>query len=344
MSITSRRELPTPTLGDRPAAACLLVPHGQGYIKSIQALELWRMHMDKTGSALDAELDKTETGRYGHKCVVCQKTMTRGADDHLKSKSHWTELCKKVGKNMPQPRLALEKGKSWWQEFSIPQGKCLLNHLTGGLEIAGAEPAGYTSGCNGAANGASSSSASSQSSSADAAAIMIVPHYTTWRQVLSESLETWLKFMEPAATVLEEQVPHSYDCVCTVCGNKVMTSGAKHHLTSQGHWQNLIDKMQTLSWDLPPDSMTGCWPWVQEIPTPSGTYIFNHITMGQLLKKTRKVGPTKLPTTYEEFIAEREAIIAEALALLREQDVEIRRLRLQVALSDCGDYQRRSSR
>ena len=32
--------------------------------------------------------------------------------------------------------------------------RCILNHLTGGLEIAGAEPVGYASGCNGAANGA----------------------------------------------------------------------------------------------------------------------------------------------------------------------------------------------
>ena len=48
---------------------------------------------DKTGSTLDAELEKT--GRYDHECVVCQKAMTRGAGDHLKSKNHW-----KLGKHL----------------------------------------------------------------------------------------------------------------------------------------------------------------------------------------------------------------------------------------------------
>ncbi|CAE7528935.1 unnamed protein product [Symbiodinium sp. CCMP2592] len=286
----------------RPAGGCLLVPHSQGYIKSIQALELWRMHMDKTGSALDGELEKT--GRYDHECIVCQKAMTRGAGDHLKSKNHWAELWKKVGKNMPQPDLVLEKGKPWWQEFVVPQGKCILNHLTGGLEIAGAEPAGYASGCNGAANGAVSMPATpaaapvqpesepgappSQplSPSADAAG-MIVPHGTTWRQALSESKDKWRTFMEPAATVLEQKVPNSYECMCTVCDNKVMTRGAKDHLTSQGHWKNLWDKMQKLNRDLPPDNVAcqmTARPWVQEFPTASGKYVFNHLTAGQMLQ------------------------------------------------------------
>ena len=76
-------------------------------------------------------------------------------------------------------------------------------------------------------------------------------------------------------------MPNSYECVCTVCDNKVMTRGAKDHLLSQGHWilglvevcknvgnvlqcdrilamimrKNLWDKMQKLNRDLPPDNV-----------------------------------------------------------------------------------------
>ena len=55
---------------------------------------------EKTGAELDRELEKT--GRYDHQCIVCQKAMTRGAYEHLKSKNHWllgaglirTRMCK----------------------------------------------------------------------------------------------------------------------------------------------------------------------------------------------------------------------------------------------------------
>ena len=50
---------------------------------------------EKTGLALDKELEKT--GRYDHRCNVCNKAMARGAGDHLKSKGHWQLGCIRMG-------------------------------------------------------------------------------------------------------------------------------------------------------------------------------------------------------------------------------------------------------
>ena len=44
---------------------------------------------DKSAKLLEEELSQ-RTNRWDHQCQVCDKAMTRGAEDHFKSKGHWS--------------------------------------------------------------------------------------------------------------------------------------------------------------------------------------------------------------------------------------------------------------
>ena len=44
---------------------------------------------DKSAKLLEEELSQ-RTNRWDHPCQVCDKAMTRGAEDHFKSKGHWS--------------------------------------------------------------------------------------------------------------------------------------------------------------------------------------------------------------------------------------------------------------
>mmetsp|Transcript_50138 Transcript_50138/g.117027 ORF Transcript_50138/g.117027 Transcript_50138/m.117027 type:complete len:749 (-) Transcript_50138:89-2335(-) len=270
----------------RPANG-MLVDHDQSYAKNINQLELWKRQMDKTGEALDRELEKT--GRYDHVCAVCTKAMTRGAGDHLKSKNHWSELWKKVGSNMPSPEKVVDLSEPgpWWQEFVIPAGKCRLNHLTGALLVS--DP-GMSAPLGGSGPPATAPGQPEPEPLAPPSPIgsggLILDHNHSWRQAW-DTKDKWRAFMDQPSGILEQQVPNTWDSPCEVCDKKIMTRGAKDHLQSQNHWKMLWDKMQKLCRDLPPDHVAcqmTARPWVQEFQTPSGVYVFNHLTGGQLLR------------------------------------------------------------
>jgi len=92
----------------------------------------------------------------------------------------------------------------------------------------------------------------------------------------------WRTYMTQPAKALEDFLyirTKSWDHFCNICSRAM--SGAQDHLTSQGHWKALWQRVQPLP---PPQIAVVMEPgrtWVQVYEVTGGTYYFNHLTGGQ---------------------------------------------------------------
>eukprot|EP00928_Gymnodinium_smaydae_P030425 TRINITY_DN22637_c0_g1_i1.p1 TRINITY_DN22637_c0_g1~~TRINITY_DN22637_c0_g1_i1.p1 ORF type:complete len:435 (-),score=80.29 TRINITY_DN22637_c0_g1_i1:229-1533(-) len=97
-------------------------------------------------------------------------------------------------------------------------------------------------------------------------------------QMAINTKDGWKKHMAPRANEAEDflwnlgRVSYSK---CDLCGTGAQ--GLETHLVGQNHWKKLGEKF---NWNLPPPEVAEdtSRPWVEKIPTPKGTYLFNHIT------------------------------------------------------------------
>lgn len=288
----------------------LTFPHGQDFARAINAKDQWQAFMDKASQHLEDFLHKA-TGHWDHSCCICgNKTMQRGAQDHIRSKNHWVTLWKKMQEikaDLPPQEVAevMDEGRPWIQGFHTPRGTYLFNHLTGGQQLrpgAGAslpqQPAPHTKEAAVApvaraappavtaslTPAAPLQAAVAKTASGEAPDSMTYPHGQNFA-VAIDSKEGWSVFMcEPARTLEKalHQATGQWEFVCCVC-EKPMANGASEHIQGRSHWTTLWKKLQAMSKSLPPQEIAEerGRAWVQTFEIPGGRYVFNHLTGGQ---------------------------------------------------------------
>lgn len=280
---------PLPQTAQQPAPAPaapsgdLLVEHKPGFRAAIQAIDGWKKHVEPSATLLDEELGK-RTNRWDHPCSVCDgKAMTRGTLDHLRSKGHWTELWKKVSRNMPTPeegaRMDLSLKLPWVQSWEIPGGLAIYNHLTAAVKLE--LRSGGSCSSTGPATLAAPAAPAMQAPAAKAPAMqapvqaLIVEHKMDWFEAAKDS-NSWWQHMEGPGQAVEENLSSHRSCLCKMCEAE-MKEGAKAHLTSQDHRQALMSNLKSMCTAPPPPEVATKMEsvyWVQRF----GPFVFNHLT------------------------------------------------------------------
>jgi len=106
--------------------------------------------------------------------------------------------------------------------------------------------------------------------------------------------------------------------LCIVC-NSEMSRGIGEHMPSQAHWKNLWKK---LGQQVPALDVACNWeqPWVQLFNTPSGTYMFNHVTGHHALEATILASATdREQQSVEEHQSSQPSRVADAHVLTLQQ-------------------------
>ena len=236
--------------------------------------------MDQSAGLLLGKELRKRTNRWDHICSVCDKAMTRGTLDHLRSKNHWTALWNKIKEGMPPPDVAPNMDrpyKPWVQSFRVPGGELVFNHLTAGLKLD----------MSGGPQMALSGSISGPWPPMPAAPMSMAKPSPASSVVRAQSaLEKchWRRggLVEFHGGSRESFGGESGGGVLDLRGlqRQRMKEGTSEHLASKEHWSNLKDLIDGLANGvMPPDNVAesfGERPWVQKF----GNCILNHLTGG----------------------------------------------------------------
>lgn len=103
-----------------------------GYMDALQTQGGWRAFMEPRRQHLEKALWDMAR-HYGSEmsCPVCDMLMTRGVDDHMKSKNHWKKLWDRIKGKPPGVLDAYTWDKPWVVKFTTPKGPYLFNLITG---------------------------------------------------------------------------------------------------------------------------------------------------------------------------------------------------------------------
>jgi len=263
---------PTPA-----ASGGLLVDHNNGCNSALQLIESWRRHVDKSAKLLEEELSQ-RTNRWDHQCQVCDKAMTRGAEDHFKSKGHWTLLWKMTKGRAPADAAQMGPQVPWVQSWQVPGGCVMFNHLTAAvmLELGGAPSAPATTPAPVMPQPVvQPSQPVVPAQPMPQSQPLMLDHKPDWQKAIMDQ-NLWSQHMEAPGQAVEECIPTHRNCLCKICESD-MKDGAKAHLTSESHWAALSANMKSLNANLPPPQIAmrmESVAWVQKF----GPYIFNHLT------------------------------------------------------------------